>query len=422
MSVGLVCHRPLSRTRLRRPGWRRLLLLAFVAFFLVDLGHIARSGSVSVLESGPLRPNVRYQERVFIASIHWNNEALLRTHWNNALLDLVQTLGPESVYVSILESGSWDGSKDALRALDEELGTLAVERKVVLDETTHDDEIGHVPLPDERGWIWTPRGKKELRRIPYLSRLRNRVMEEMTMLASRRERRRTFDKVLWLNDVVFTTADILNLLDTRGGAYAAACSLDFFKPPTYYDTFALRDSSGAKAITQTWPYFLSSRSRHAMMGGTPVPVRSCWNGIVAFDAAPFYQSPSLKFRGISDSLAKRHLEGSECCLIHADNFLTTTKGVWLNPNVRVGYNEPAYKAVHPRSSATWPSMGEKFWGLWRNRAARLTNWPRRMVEDVVVRWRVRGWSAESRFEDAENGVHCLINEMQVLVGNGWAHV
>lgn len=158
------------------------------------------------------------------------------------------------------------------------------------------------------------------------------------------------------------------------------------------------------------------------MSGSPVPVRSCWNGIVAFDAAPFYQSPGLRFRGVSDSLAKYHLEGSECCLIHADNFLTPVKGVWVNPNVRVGYNEQAYKAVHPLHSTVWPSVGERFWGLWQNRVARLTDWPRRVLEDMVIYRRVRGWKAEHRFEDEERALHCLINEMQVLVGNGWAHV
>jgi hypothetical protein len=52
--------------------------------------------------------------------------------------------------------------------------------------------------------------------------------------------------------------------------------------------------------------------------------------MVVFDAAPFYGGPGddghikapLRFRGISDSLAKYHLEASECCLIHFDNPLT----------------------------------------------------------------------------------------------------
>ena len=69
------------------------------------------------------------------------------------------------------------------------------------------------------------------------------------------------------------------LLATRGGDYAAACSLDFSKPPAFYDTFALRDSEGYAAVMQSWPYFRSRASRDALKASQPVPVTSCWNGI-----------------------------------------------------------------------------------------------------------------------------------------------
>ena len=70
----------------------------------------------------------------------------------------------------------------------------------------------------------------------------------------------------------------MTLLDTNGGSYAAACSLDFMHPPAYYDTFALRDSEGHEPVTATFPYFRSRVSRNAMIAGKPVPVQSCWNG------------------------------------------------------------------------------------------------------------------------------------------------
>ena len=69
------------------------------------------------------------------------------------------------------------------------------------------------------------------------------------------------------------------LLNTNEGEYAAACSLDFSKPPKYYDTFALRDADGLEHAMQTWPYFRSSKSRSAMKRSKPVPVSSCWNGM-----------------------------------------------------------------------------------------------------------------------------------------------
>ncbi|KAI4172466.1 MAG: hypothetical protein LQ343_003556 [Gyalolechia ehrenbergii] len=351
-------------------------------------------------------------ERIFVASIHWNNESILRSHWNDAVLRLVEHFGPENVYISIIESGSWDDSKGALRLLDGELERLGAQKTIILDQATHTDEIAQTP--GNSGWIDTARGKKELRRIPYLSRLRNRSLEPLAKLA---EEGTKFDRVLFLNDVVFDTHDVTTLLSTRSGDYAAACSLDFSRPPHYYDTFALRDSSGEEAVTSTYPYFRSSASRNALISGQPVPVESCWNGIVAFDAAPFYHKPELRFRGIPDSLARYHLEGSECCLIHADNPLAASRGVWLNPSVRVGYNAEAYDKVQ---SNPWPSIVGSIKGLWKNRIWRwLTP---TFHKKLTIRGRLRKWTRKGWGEISEREMYCLINEMQVLVANGWAHV
>jgi len=66
--------------------------------------------------------------------------------------------------------------------------------------------------------------------------------------------------------------------------------------------------------------------------------------MVAFDAAPFLPPSNLRFRGVSDSLAEWHVEGSECCLIHYDN-PAPDKGVWLNPNARVAYRVKGWELV-----------------------------------------------------------------------------
>lgn len=220
------------------------------------------------------------------------------------------------------------------------------------------------------------------------------------------------------------TEDITELIETRGGNYAAACALDFSNPPQYYDTFALRDTMGSKTVTHTWPYFLAADSRKAAISNSPVPVKSCWNGIVAFQAEPFYQQPPLRFRGIPDSLARHHLEGSECCLIHADNPLSSVDGVWLNPSVRVSYNSKASEQVNPKSGG-WPSRAEKLMGIWLNRWARWIKFPSRLMERHLVDKRVKEWQHETQRNVSEyhqESLYCVVNEMQVLVENGWAHV
>lgn len=83
--------------------------------------------------------------------------------------------------------------------VDMELGKIGVPRNITLSETTHQDEI--LRSPSEDGWIETPRGQLELRRIPYLSQLRNKSLRPLLELA---QGGIFFDKILFLNDVVFT--------------------------------------------------------------------------------------------------------------------------------------------------------------------------------------------------------------------------
>ena len=184
-----------SFRRSTRSRLLRALFLIFAVFFTIDLlSLISTRDHNNLADKKP--PNVQGQ-RIFIASIHWNNEQILRSRWNRAILELVEYFGPDQIYVSIHESGSWDNSKDALRELDRDLESLRVRRTITLEETTHKDEI---QKPFAAGWIDTPRGKKELRRIPYLSKLRNKVLKPLNDLALEDVR---FDKVLFLNDVAF---------------------------------------------------------------------------------------------------------------------------------------------------------------------------------------------------------------------------
>lgn len=173
-------------------------------------------------------------------------------------------------------------------------------------------------------------------------------------------------------------------------------------------------------------------------------------------AAPFYPThfssfsstsrPPLKFRGVPDSLAKQHLEGSECCLIHSDIRAQgdAKKGVWLNPNVRVAFNASTYSKVNggrevkadvynvvdgsndsPRLE--WPRKWEMWRGIWVNRYARWTGWVQAWVEQRTVTRRLERWKESGRNmnppeERDEVGTECLVNEMQVLFENGWQHV
>lgn len=197
------------RTSFRRSPRSRILrasFLTFLAVFLLDLLSIV---SARRRHQGSAIPaDLRQQEeKIFVSSIHWNNEAILRDSWNEAVIDLVNHFGPDRIYVSIFESGSWDDTKGALRLLDNELQSLGVPHSIVLEESTHADELARTPGPT--GWIETPRGKKELRRVPYLSALRNISLKPLAKLAKEGIR---FQRVLFLNDVVFSVSFIAGVI------------------------------------------------------------------------------------------------------------------------------------------------------------------------------------------------------------------
>ncbi|KAI1847411.1 hypothetical protein JX265_005528 [Neoarthrinium moseri] len=418
----ILTYRRFRRTYLRRILW------ALAALFLLDVVRIISSRpytlrSPLVEKRSTASPGAN-DTSVFIVSVHRNTEVIQRASWNEAVLSLVDYLGPENVHISAVESGSQEGTKDALIELQAGLDARGASNEISLGMTVWEqlDEIDTRPPPNARepGWIWNAAEDQfEMRRIPYLSRVRNQAIAPLRRLE--REGRR-FDKVLWLNDVVFDAQDIQTLLDTRDGNYAAACSMDFKSSPLYYDTFALRDDMGQKTASLHWPWFRSPKARASLLRSEPIEVTSCWNGIVVFDAAPYYNNPPLLFRGIEDSLADFHLEGSECCLIHADNYLSSEKGVWLNPNVRVGYNVKAYNRVQ---GDRFPGPFWAIVGVWVNRIVSWRAGIQHSLEMRHVHKKIDSWTAETpqgelaRFEPGEA---CLINEMQIMWSNGWKHL
>ena len=134
--------------------------------------------------------------------------------------------------------------------------------------------------------------------------------------------------------------------------------------------------------------------------------------MVAFEAEPFLPPRSLRFRGVTDTLAGYHLEGSECCLIHYDNGKARgSKGVWVNPNVRVAYRAKGWDLVN--GPGGWPGTWElvRGWGIRFSTYALGLPWRNRKVE-----MKVREWGG------TEPGIDCLVDEMQILADNGWKHM
>lgn len=180
----------------------RLLVIALivaVAGTLVEVLHVKHA----LVQEHSSEPAPFGNEKIFIAAMHWNSEWILREAWISALVDLVNAIGRENVFVSIQESGSYDNTKDAIRLLDGLLAQGDIPRRIIMDDTSHHDEITKPPGPT--GWIQTPIGTVEMRRVPFLSKLRNLVMQPLYDMQNAGI---VFDKVLLLNDVVFNVSII----------------------------------------------------------------------------------------------------------------------------------------------------------------------------------------------------------------------
>ncbi|KAL4780029.1 cryptococcal mannosyltransferase 1-domain-containing protein [Aspergillus varians] len=342
------------------------------------------------------RANLR-NEQVFIASSLYDPSGeIARGHWGSSILQLIDLLGEDNVFLSIYENDSGDEGKAALERLD---GQIPCNKSIVYE---------HLDL-DELPKVTIPGGAERVKRITYLAETRNRALRPLDEPATR------FDKLLYLNDVAFDPIDALQLLfstnvDDNGiPQYRAACAVDFDNPFKFYDTYATRDLEGYSMGLPFFPWFSDAGSgqsrRDVLAGKDAVPVRSCWGGMVAFDAQ-FFQSHNkintsvavageslpARFRALQDP--NIFWDASECCLIHADIQIpwrvgdnVTETGIYMNPFVRVAYDtrtlswlwttrrfEKLYSIIH--------NIGDHLVGLpWFN--PRLREAPRQSVQETV---------------------------------------
>lgn len=328
-------------------------------------------------------------QKIFIAtSIYDRNGHLAGGAWGQAILNLIDILGNDNVYLSIYEN---DGGDEAQRALKRFETEVRCPHRLIFENHLPLDEISHVTLPN---------GSKRIKRIAYLAEARNRALRPLNEALAMK-----YDRILYLNDVVFDPIDAAQLLfsthsNDRGNAdYLAACAVDFINPFKFYDTFATRDIEGFSMGVPFFPWFSSAGKavtrQDVLDGKDAVRVKSCWGGMVAFDAK-FFQAQSrsedaghetsdgprnqvfnrmnssstpLRFRSEPDV----YWEASECCLIHADlqgvsssQSLQDDVGIYQNPFIRVAYD----------SRTLW-------WLRFTRRFERLYPWPHVLVNSLV---------------------------------------
>ncbi|KAL4964683.1 glycosyltransferase family 69 protein [Aspergillus stella-maris] len=317
------------------------LTTTFFPSYTSPPSHYGALGNAVQNSAKPGRGNSRNEKVYIAASLYDRSGDIAGGSWGQSVLKLIDLLGEENVYLSIYENDSGPAGAGALQDFE---AKVACNKTIVYEE--------HLDLSTLEA-VTTPDGMKRIRRIEYLAKVRNRALEPLTSLSETK-----FDRLLYLNDISFDPVDALQLLfsthvDDNGIAqYRAACAVDFINPFKFYDTYATRDLQGYGVGIPFFPWFSNAgdaTSRKDVLSGTDaVRVRSCWGGMVAFDAQYFQfpragpeQNDTLSFRASHDT----YWEASECCLIHADiqdvpinpEDIADT-GVYMNPFVRVAYD------------------------------------------------------------------------------------
>jgi len=353
-----------------------ILLLVFTAIFRPS--YTSPPEHYRVLEKkckesqDPGRGNIN-NEKVFIAASLYDNQGnLLGGQWGTAIRELVQLLGPFNVHLSIYENDPDKLSKGALKRLGEHLDCKFPSTCVIIQMHSFSYLLftGNVTLVSEHfslgeiPRITIPSGEKRTKRIAFLAAVRNRALRPLEDTSV------NFDKLLYINDVIFNPIDAVQLLfstnvDAQGLAqYGAACAVDFINPFKFYDRYATRDFEGYETGIPFFPWFTNSGEaasrRDVLAQKDAVRVRACWGGMTAFEARWFQSSikESPKGNRLNNSIANVQIsplrfryevdpfwDASECCLIHADltylrqgSNITTDTGIYTNPYIRVAYD------------------------------------------------------------------------------------
>ncbi|ROT36122.1 hypothetical protein SODALDRAFT_337264 [Sodiomyces alkalinus F11] len=204
-----------------------------------------------------------------------------------SIVEAIRFLGPERCALSIVEGNSPDGTADVLQALSpflEQLGFSYFYESSDINPAKGD-------------------------RIRKLAQLRNLALHPL-FNDETKNRTSAATTVLFINDVAACAEDLLELALARRALGAdMTCAMDWTyvgPDPTFYDVWLARGMNGDSFFAippdgywnAAWNLFWDAPETKARYDARlPFQVFSCWNGAVAFGAAPLMAEDGLRFRG-----------------------------------------------------------------------------------------------------------------------------
>ncbi|WWC73646.1 uncharacterized protein I206_107618 [Kwoniella pini CBS 10737] len=245
----------------------------------------------------------------------------------NTIIVLINFLGPDKLYFSILEGPSNDCTPKILNSI---LIPL----------------LQSLGIPNNRVKISTDEPKinwSEHNRIEKIAELRNRALEPLW----NEWRDDAIESIVFFNDVYLKASDILELLyqHNRNGA-SITTGMDWWKkkPEYYYDIWVGRTiDKGDLFYPIEWSWWSpssdlfwnspSSKKRFERL--EPFQVFSSWNALAILSPKPFLPPHNVRFR--RGDLMKEECAASECTLIASDFWKVGYGKVMIVPSVQLAY-------------------------------------------------------------------------------------
>ncbi|KAJ6565915.1 cryptococcal mannosyltransferase 1-domain-containing protein [Mycena vulgaris] len=168
-----------------------------------------------------------------------------------AAIKVIHYLGRDNVFISIVESNSWDGTAEMLDDWKNTLDRLGVPHLIRIPRPDSATAGRYTPELTRRHYYFVASADMPGNvRMDFPSAVRNLALAPLV-------ERGGYDVVLFSNDI---------LTEAEGDG-------------------VVRDRLG-RLVSSLWPYFLEDAGMEAVMEDEPAPVFACWNGIVAFRADP----------------------------------------------------------------------------------------------------------------------------------------
>ncbi|MCJ1307318.1 hypothetical protein MMC25_000964 [Agyrium rufum] len=451
------------RRRTRKLLARAICLFAFV-YILADVLSISLHPKHAVRRRPPVTNDSYIEElpTLFISIFRRDNHdyssfftqaesrpksedeenAAVAQEFRSALTALVEKIGVNRTFVHLLERTydtkvPWAGQREG------QIGLLGLD----LERMGAKYDVQRVAP-----WLWKGAEEAGMARVDFDSMgggdleiamraswmrweigARNSVFDGMRKKALQGER---WERILFLDEVLFTPEDVTTLLTTQNGTFAGSCALpstsshSTSKPillSNQHNPLEILDSSSQPLLSATtYPYFASFPSRQALIAGKPIPVQSCFGPMAVFPTEKIYSTQSSKALHFPDpppDLAAppssvlfdpKCLFAKKMQIVRNDTWLLPTqkpnrdlekmRKMWINPKVRVAKDLRSWSQVRAGidvegKERVWPGRWERSWGLVRNWMGR---WAKRLGMGggdggrEVARRKFGEWTANTR--------------------------